>query len=104
MIDSGRGSSEPHGVIAHIASSAPGERYDGAAILRSRPHPVGGEARLQLGVPDDALGFRPSTAVTYAVRIEEGDGTAHEYACDGVWLERVQTSWWFILADITRSD
>lgn len=95
---------QPHGVTAHISGSAPGEHYDGAAILRSRLHPVSREPRLQLGVPDDALDFRPSMSSTYAIRTEESDGSAREYACDGVWLERVQTSWWFVLAEITRSD
>jgi hypothetical protein len=74
-----------------------GSRYEGAAVLRSRPHPRTGEPVPQLGVPDDALGFRPRPGARFRLRIEPADGEAEEFTSPGAWLERVQSSWWFVL-------
>ncbi|HLZ70329.1 MAG TPA: hypothetical protein VKV26_10525 [Dehalococcoidia bacterium] len=81
-------------MTARIAGPLPADRYHGAAVLRTRPHPLAGEAALQLGVPDDALGFRPRLNISYHIAIEE-DGC--EFVSRAVWLERVQSSWWFVL-------
>lgn len=99
---------EPRGVRAVIAAAdaagASTERFAGAAALRRRPHPLSDESVLQLGVPDDALGFRPRRGVRYHVSIAEDDGARAEYLCDAVWLERVQSAWWFILEKPVRPD
>ena len=98
---------EPRGVRAEVLAldaGAPAARFAGAAVLRWRPHPQSGEDTLQLGVPDDALGFRPRRGVRYRVLIEEEDGARAAYQCDAVWLERVQSAWWFILNGPAHAD
>lgn len=85
---------EPRGVTAQIAGADPAERFGGAAVLRTRPHPQDRVPALQLGVPDDALGFRPRPGAVYRVTIAD-DGAS--YISRAVWLERVQSSWWFVL-------
>ncbi len=82
-------------MTARIVGPAAAERYAGAAVLRTRPHPVTGEPALQLGVPDDALGFRPRLQISYRIRIEDDGG--QEFVSRAAWLERVQSSWWFVL-------
>jgi hypothetical protein len=98
--------SEATGQAAHDAGAAgvtagiegdDGSSFAGAAVLRTRPHPATGEPALQLGVPDDALGFRPRLGVRYRIRVEHVDGRGAGYASEGAWLERVQSSWWFLL-------
>jgi hypothetical protein len=89
-----RSGDEPRGVTARISGSASAERFHGAAVLRTRPHPLSGDEVLQLGVPDDALGFRPRAGATYRIAI---GGDAASYRSHAVWLERVQSSWWFVL-------
>lgn len=74
-----------------------GSSFAGAAVLRTRPDPRTGRPALQLGVPDDALGFRPRLGVRYRIDVERGDGRSERYTSDGAWLERVQSSWWFLL-------
>ncbi|HZQ37142.1 MAG TPA: hypothetical protein VFD32_14525 [Dehalococcoidia bacterium] len=89
-----RSGEAPRGVTAHISGPEPAECFHGAAVLRMRPHPLAGAPSLQLGVPDDALGFRPRPNARYSVEIEED---AARYSSHAVWLERVQSSWWFVL-------
>jgi len=49
-------------------------------------------------VPDDALGFRPKPGATYEITVDaEVERPKERYRSRAVWLERVQTSWWFIL-------
>ena len=86
---------ELRGVTASIEGSLPGERFHGAAVLRTRPHPLSGVPALQLGVPDDVLGFRPRLGASYTIAV---DGEPTSYVSHAVWLERVQSSWWFVLA------
>jgi hypothetical protein len=89
---------EVRGVTANIAGTDGSALFDGAAVLRHRAHPISGDPILQLGVPDDALGFRPKPAATYEITVEAEDERPKErYRSRAVWLERVQTSWWFIL-------
>lgn len=90
----GLGAGGPRGVSAHIEGDEPGERFAGAGVVRTRPHPLNGDPTLQLGVPDDALGFRPRIGASYRISIEKD---AAPYVCRAVWLERVQSSWWFVL-------
>jgi hypothetical protein len=61
----------PHGVSASIAGGSAGHRFDGAVVLRLRPHPRTHTPVLQLGVPDDALGFRPEPGEAYRISIAE---------------------------------
>ncbi len=84
----------PRGVTARISGAEAAERFQGAAVLRLRPHPLSGAPALQLGVPDDTLGFRPRRDARYHVVINEDAAT---YVSRAVWLERVQSSWWFVL-------
>lgn len=85
------------GVTATVASAA-GDRFEGAAVLRHRPHPLTHAIVPQLGVPDDALGFRPQSGDVYDVSIAADDNRDVErYIARTLWLERVQSSWWFIL-------
>ncbi len=84
----------PRGVTARISGAQAAERFHGAAVLRTRPHPLSGAPALQLGVPDDTLGFRPRRDALYHVEIEEDAAT---YVSRAAWLERVQSSWWFVL-------
>ncbi|HZU77594.1 MAG TPA: hypothetical protein VFA70_12575 [Dehalococcoidia bacterium] len=88
----------PRGVTAVIEGGLPGAavHYAGAAILRPRPHPVLGVSVPQLGVPDDALGFRPTPGARFAITIQDG-GAVARYRSPGAWLERVGSTWWFIL-------
>ncbi len=79
-----------------ISGDPSGMRFSGAAVLRERPHPLTQMLVLQLGVPDDVLGFRPVTGIAYDIDIEE-DGSLRRFVSRAVWLERVQTSWLFIL-------
>src|SRR5579884_1205303 len=83
--------------VAAGISGSDGSRYEGAAVLRRRPHPLTRANTLQLGVPDDALGFRPRPGVAYTLRLEDAAGNLLRATASEVWLERVQTSWWFVL-------
>ncbi|MHB8574935.1 MAG: hypothetical protein ACYDCQ_06330 [Dehalococcoidia bacterium] len=74
-----------------------GTRFAGAAILRHRPHPLTHAPALQLGIPDDALDFRPRPGVRYTISVEAEAGGVLNATSSAVWLERVQSSWWFIL-------
>jgi hypothetical protein len=87
---------DSHGVTAEIDGSE-GVRFEGAAILRSRPHPLHGTLLPQLGVPDAALGFRPDPGARYRIVVSEADGARMTFRSTAVWLERVGSSWWFIL-------
>jgi hypothetical protein len=88
------------GVTVTILGLDDGASFHGAAILRPRPHPVTGDVVVQIGVPDDALGFRPRHGNIYRIRIAgEGEAPDVERTARAVWLERVQSSWWFILDD-----
>ena len=88
------------GVTVSVLGLDDGASFHGAAVLRPRPHPVTGERVAQLGVPDDALGFRPRHGNRYRIRIAgEGETPAEDLTTRAVWLERVQSSWWFILDD-----
>lgn len=89
------------GVAAGITGDD-GTRFAGAAVLRTRPHPQTGVPVLQLGVPDEALGFRPRPGVGYRVHVERVDGGSSDYHSAGAWLERVQSSWWFLLTPAAR--
>lgn len=89
----------PRGLTAVISGDPSGAGFEGAAVLRERPHPLTQAPVLQLGVPDDVLDFRPVAGITYQIGIEE-DGQQRRYTSRAVWLERVQTSWWFILEPI----
>jgi hypothetical protein len=84
-------------VNAEITSETRADRFEGAAVLRRRPHPLTRDPALQLGVPDDALGFRPARDDVFHVVVRSGTGPVETYTAGAAWLERVQTSWWFIL-------
>ncbi len=87
---------QPRGLTAIITGDPGGSRFEGAAVLRERPHPLTQVPALQLGVPDDVLDFRPSPGLTYRISIDDA-GEQRRFTSRSVWLERVQTSWWFIL-------
>jgi len=89
----------PRGVTATITGDPDHVRFEGAAVLRLRPHPLNGELVTQLGVPDAALGFRPARGVSYAIDVEDG-AERRAFTSTAVWLERVQSSWWFVLDPI----
>lgn len=96
---------EPHGEVIGVNASIAGigdeaARFAGAAVLRRRAHPLHGGDVLQLGVPDDALGFRPRQGSTYRVRFVDPkapDGSTRSCTAHAAWLDRVGSSWWFIL-------
>jgi hypothetical protein len=90
--------SGPRGVSARIVGPLPSERFQGAAVLRTRPHPLSGEPVPQLGVPDDALGFRPRPDTSYHILLSIDDAADRSFLSCAVWLERVQSSWWFVLS------
>lgn len=68
--------------------------YEGEAIYRpAKPHPQTGLAVPQIGIPDDAMAGRPRAAGR--MRLTIGGEEAEVVA---VYLERVSTCWWFVLA------
>lgn len=92
---------ETEGVTAEVRAAGGAVLFAGAAVLRLRPHPRTGAPHLHLGVPDDALGFRPAPGQRYELHIERPDGSHERYVSNGAWLERVQSSWWFVLDGVS---
>src|SRR5438067_475725 len=89
------------GVTVRLAGDD-GTRFEGAAILRTRPDPRTARPALQLGIPDDALGFRPRRGASYRLQVVD-PLVAVTYRSTAVWLDRVQSSWWFILDERVAS-
>jgi len=72
--------------------------YSGEAIYRpQRPHPLTGDPVPTIGIPDDDMAARPSPPIEYAVWYN-GD----RIRASTVYLERVSTCWWFVLAEPPR--
>jgi hypothetical protein len=82
------------GARVQIRLEGGGVVYEGEAIYRpAKPHPRDGQPVPQVGVPDDNLGERPRGDASYTLRLRGED-----IPVAAVYLERVSTCWWFVLA------
>lgn len=72
--------------------------YTGEAIYRpQKPHPLTGKPLPTIGIPDDAMPVRPSSSTPYDVWYN-----GERIPTTAVYLERVATCWWFVLAKPPR--
>jgi hypothetical protein len=83
-----------YAAYVQVDRSDGGTLYAGEAIYRPRkPHPSSGEPLPMIGIPDDGMPDRPLASAAYDIWYN-----GERIAASAVYLERVSTCWWFILA------
>lgn len=83
-----------HAAYVQLVDLAGHALYEGEAIYRPRrADPRNGEPAPQVGIPDDAMHERPDGAGVYRLWFN-----GELLDLQGLYLERVSTCWWFLLA------